>query len=89
MKENQQDILEFPCDWPVKAFGPGTEAFELEVVSIVRRHAQDLKENAVRTRPSKAGKYSAVTVTIRAQSRAQLEAIYTDLRAHPDVVMVL
>ncbi len=83
------DILEFPCDWPVKAFGPGTEAFELAVVAIVRRHVSDLNENAVSTRPSRAGKYSAVTVTIQAESRAQLEAIYTDLRAHPDVVMVL
>lgn len=89
MKEDKPEILEFPCDWPVKAFGPGTEAFELEVVSIVRRYAGDIKENAVRIRPSRAGKYSAVTVTIRAQSRAQLEAIYTDLRAHADVVMVL
>ena len=83
------DILEFPCDWPVKAFGPGTEAFELAVVAIVRRHVSDLNENAVSTRPSRAGKYRAVTVNIRAESRAQLEAIYTDLRAHPDVVMVL
>ncbi len=89
MKEEKDEILQFPCDWPVKAFGPGTEAFELEVVSIIRRHTRDLKENSVRTRPSRAGKYSAVTVTIRAQSRAQLEAIYTELRAHPDVVMVL
>ncbi len=84
-----EDILEFPCDWPIKAFGPGNEAFELAVVAIVRRHVQDLSENAVSTRPSRTGKFSAVTVTIRAHSRAQLETIYTELRAHPDVVMVL
>ncbi|BCX88075.1 conserved hypothetical protein [Methylomarinovum tepidoasis] len=81
--------LEFPCEWPVKAFGPGTEAFELDVVRIVRRHAGDLRENAVTTRPSRNGKYAVVTVTIRARSRAQLEALYTELRAHPDVVMTL
>jgi len=84
-----EDILEFPCEWPVKAFGPGTDEFELAVVAIVRRHAPELGENALSTRASRAGKYNAVTVTIRAHSRAQLEAIYTDLRAHPDVVMVL
>ena len=81
--------LEFPCDWPVKAFGPGTDDFELAVVAIVRRHAGDLRENAVTTRPSRNGKYREVTVTIRARSRAQLEALYTELRAHPDVVMTL
>jgi len=84
-----EKLLRFPCDWPVKAFGPGTEAFELEVVSIVRRHVGDIRENAVTTRPSRGGRYVAVTVTIRAQSRDQLEAIYAELRAHPDVVMVL
>ncbi|MBN2701494.1 MAG: DUF493 domain-containing protein [Methylothermaceae bacterium] len=86
---NEQDLLEFPCDWPVKAFGPATEAFELEVIGIVRRHTTDLKENAVTTRPSRGGKYTVVTVTIRAHSRTQLEAIYTDLNAHEDVVMLL
>lgn len=83
------DLLEFPCTWPVKAFGPGTQAFELEVVSIVRRHVADLKETAVTTRASRSGKYAAVTVTICARNRAQLEAIYAELRAHPQVVMTL
>jgi putative lipoic acid-binding regulatory protein len=83
------ELLEFPCAWQVKAFGPGTEAFELEVVSIVRRHAPDLKETAVTTRPSRGGKYLAVSVAICAHSREQLEAIYSELRAHPEVVMTL
>ncbi len=84
-----REIVEFPCDWPVKAFGPATEDFELAVVAVVRRHADDLRENAVRCRRSQGGKYQAVTVTIQARDRAQLEALYADLRALPDVVMVL
>lgn len=83
------ELLEFPCVWQVKAFGPGTQAFELEVVSIVRRHVADLKETAVTTRLSRSGKYSAVTVTIWAHDRVQLEAIYAGLRSHPEVVMTL
>ncbi len=83
------DLLQFPCIWQVKAFGLGTPAFELEVVSIVRRHVADLKETAVATRPSRSGKYAAVTVTICARDRAQLEAIYAELRSHPKVVLTL
>lgn len=82
-------LLEFPCAWQVKVFVPSNEASELEVVSIVRRHAPDLKEAAVTIRPSRSGKYLAISVAIRAHSRAQLEAIYTELRAHPAVVMTL
>ncbi len=84
-----KDLIEFPCDWQVKAFGPGTSDFELEVVSIVRRHVGDLKEAAVVTRSSRSGKYTAVTVTIRARDRKQLEAIYAELHAHPQVAMTL
>ncbi len=84
-----QEVMKFPCNWPVKAFGPATEAFELAVVTIVRRHAGDIHENAVSCRPSRGGKYQAVTVTIQARDRAQLEALYAELRTLPELVMVL
>ncbi|MCX8048346.1 MAG: DUF493 domain-containing protein [Methylohalobius sp.] len=82
-------VLTFPCSWEVKAFGPNTQEFELEVVRIVRRHAPDLAENAVTTRLSRGGKYLAVSVAIRARNREQLHAIYRELRAQPEVVMTL
>jgi putative lipoic acid-binding regulatory protein len=40
-------------------------------------------------RPSKAGNYLSVTVTINARSREQLDALYTELSGHPMVMMVL
>ncbi|GAB6068587.1 hypothetical protein JCM13664_19070 [Methylothermus subterraneus] len=83
------ELLKFPCAWEVKAFGPSTEQFELEVVQIVRRHVPDLSETAVTTRASRSGKYLAVSVAIRARSRAQLKAIYAELKAHPAVLMTL
>lgn len=89
MNERAASLLEFPCDFPIKAFGRGGEDFDLRVVEIVRRHAPDLGENAVSSRPSKAGRFNAVTVTIRARDQAQLDAIYRDLSACPDVIMAL
>ena len=38
---------------------------------------------------AESGKYDAVTVTITATSKAQLDAIYLDLTASPDVIMAL
>ena len=40
-------------------------------------------------RPSRKGKYLGITVTIQANSREQLDALYRDLCSHPAVVMVL
>ncbi|MCA1804370.1 MAG: DUF493 domain-containing protein, partial [Xanthomonadaceae bacterium] len=42
-------LLEFPCDFPIKAMGLAVEGFDLQVTELVRRHAPDLGEGAVRT----------------------------------------
>lgn len=89
MSEAIPSLLEFPCDFPIKAFGQGGGDFVAAVFDIVRKHAPDLDHDAVMTRPSKGGKYTAVTVTVRAQSQAQLDAIYQDLTKSPHVIMAL
>lgn len=86
---SEETLLKFPCEFPIKAFGQSQADFDSLVVAIVRRHAPNLGEGAVASRPSKGGKYTAVTVTIQAESKAQLDAIYQELTACPDVVMAL
>lgn len=85
----QETLLEFPCQFPVKAMGVTSAHFDLTVVEIIRRHVVDIKEGAVSSRPSKGGKYTAVTIVIEANSKEQLDAIYRDLTDHPDVLMAL
>ena len=82
-------LLEFPCEFPIKAMGLHTDDFDLLVMEIVRRHAPDLGEGAVSTRPSSNGKYLSVTVSVPASSQAQLDAIYRDLTGHERVMMAL
>ncbi|HHH45518.1 MAG TPA: DUF493 domain-containing protein [Thiotrichales bacterium] len=89
MNEQDESVLKFPCAFPIKVMGKASEAFELKVVEIVRRHAPDLGEGAVRTRASREGRFVSVTVTVRARSREQLDAIYRDLTADADILMVL
>jgi uncharacterized protein len=84
-----ESLLEFPCQFPIKAMGKTSADFDAVVVEIVRRHAGDILEGAVTSRPSKAGNYTSVTVMIEATSRAQLDAIYQGLTDHPDVLMAL
>ena len=84
-----QDLLRFPCDFPIKVMGKADPGFEALVVGIVRRHAPDLGEGAVSARGSSGGRYLALTLTVRAESRGQLDAIYRELSSHPDVLMSL
>ena len=63
--------------------------FDSVVVSIVRRHVEDLGEGAIRSKQSRHGKYVSITVTFQAQSQQQLDRLYTELCAHEQVLMVL
>ena len=82
-------LLEFPCDFPIKAMGRSDNDFDALVVEIIRKHCPDLLEGAVKSRLSREGNYVSVTVTIQARSRNQLDDIYMDLSAHERVLMAL
>ena len=83
------DLFDFPCQFPIKAMGRAGGGFEAVVLEIVRRHAPSLSADALSVRPSSGGKWLAVTVTIEAESRAQLDAIYRDLSDHELVVWAI
>ena len=86
---SEETLLVFPCQFPIKVMGKTSSELDLVVVEIVRRHAPDLHEGTVTTRPSKDGNYLAVTIVIEATSKQQLDAIYQDLSDHPHVLMAL
>ena len=87
MSEKKPSLLEFPCDFPIKAFGYSQEGLETLVLSLVRNHVPDIAEDAVSSRLSRGGKYIAVTVNVIAESQAQLDAIYQELTACPEIMM--
>ena len=86
---SEESAIEYPCEFPIKAMGLATASLHLTVLEIVQRHAPDADENTLKSRPSSNGKYVSITVTITAQNRPQLDAIYTDLSACEHVLMTL
>lgn len=85
----RKTLLEFPCEFTIKAFGkPGVE-FEGEVISIINQHVSKLSEGAVKTNDSKSKKYLCMSITFTAESQQQLDNIYQKLSASPLVVMAL
>lgn len=84
-----EDILEFPCDFPVKAMGYTSPDFEEHVVSLVTRHASLATPRHISVKESSGGRYLSVTVSVEARSREHLELIYADLKADERVVFIL
>jgi putative lipoic acid-binding regulatory protein len=88
-RQGDQGVLEFPCSFPIKAMGLSSGDFVDLVVSVVRRHVDDLGEGAVRVRESRGGKYTSVTVTFTARSRSQLDDLYRELTSDERILVVL
>lgn len=84
-----ETLLEFPCDFPIKVMGKRREGFAQEIVGIVLKHAPDFDAATVGMRASRNGNYLSVTCVVPAHSRAQLDALYRELVAHPWVEIVL
>lgn len=82
-------LIEFPCEFPIKIMGKTHADFQACVNEIFERHVTDFNEKHVKVRPSGKGNYSAITVTIQAQSQEQLDNIYIELSGHELVLMAL
>ena len=82
-------LQEFPADFPIKVMGRRDSDLRALTQSIVERHAGPLSSASAKTRTSADGNFVALTYTIRAQSREQLDAIYRELTACKSVLMAL
>lgn len=89
MSDEQETLLEFPCDFPIKVMGESSPDFDSIVVSIIHQHIESISEGAIKTRQSSGGKYTSVTVTVKVTSKVELDSIYQDLSSHESIKYVL
>jgi putative lipoic acid-binding regulatory protein len=87
--EGNGSPFEFPSDIPVKVFGRNDDAFRDTVLTIVRRHFAGFDEETVSVRLSRRDRYLSITLTVRAETRGQIDALYTELSRHEAILMVL
>ena len=85
----RETLLEFPCAFPLKIMGLASAGLAQAVLGVVLRHAPDFDGATMEMRRSSGGKYLSLTCTIKAQSQAQLDALYRELSSHPLVKVVL
>ena len=85
----EPSLIEYPSLFPIKILGANVEGFSETILGVVRRFDPLLDAGAVESRSSSGGKYLALTVTVTATSREQLDDLYRALSAHPMVKVVL
>ncbi len=87
--EGQPSLIEYPSAFPIKVMGPNVEGFEEAITMVARAFDASFDASTIERRPSSAGNYMGLTITITATSREQLDELYRTLSTHPMVKVVL
>ncbi len=89
MKNDNTPLMQFPCEFTIKVFGIASDEFEMEVITIIRKHILTLRENSLASRHSRDKKYLALSITFTAPSKEVLDNLYQELSANKHVLMAL
>jgi len=89
MTDQDPPKIEFPCEYPIKVLGRRSERFRVIVLEVFERHAPGFDEQGITVRDSAKGTFTAMTVTITATGKEQLQALHQDLMATGHVQMVI
>jgi len=87
--DNQESLLEFPCEFPIKMMGRVGDGFRETAVVLVEKHTGKIADEAIKIAESRKGNFLSVTVTIVAENQEQLDNIYRDLTDHDEILVAL
>lgn len=85
----EESLIQYPCDFPIKVMGRAQDAFLPAMADVARRFDPGFDPATIEVRPSSSGNYLGLTLTVRVQSREQLDDLYRALHGHELVSVVL
>jgi putative lipoic acid-binding regulatory protein len=81
--------IQFPCDFMLKVMGKAQGEFESTVLAIVMQHFPTVDLSRMHKKFSQNNHYLSLSITVYAESKAQLDALYLALSGNPTILMVL
>jgi putative lipoic acid-binding regulatory protein len=81
--------FQFPGVFEIMAAGPAEARLEEVIPRELAAAGLTVLQETVRSRASSAGRFVSVTISFKADSRAEYDAAHVALRAHPDVKWTL
>jgi putative lipoic acid-binding regulatory protein len=88
-KKSPASLLTFPATLTLRAMGHNQPGFAAGVLAALQTCQPDLTETALNIRPSREGKYLAVTITITVHSQTELDALYQSLRGVEGLILAV
>lgn len=85
----QTSNLIFPCEIALKIVGLANDTFEQAVYDCLSPLVPDITSLPITKRFSKDHKYLSLTITVYAEEREFIDAIYRAISVCPEVIMAL
>ena len=85
----KDSLIEYPSLFPIKVMGLKVDGLVNAITKVAEQFDPSFDASTIELRPSSAGKYLGVTITVTATSREQLDDLYRALTSHPMVKVVL
>jgi len=77
--------LVYPCEWQYRVIGPDEEQLHQAITHVIRDRSCSIDPS----NSSKAGKYHCLNLGITVHDEEERNLIYTSLKEHPHVKLVL
>ena len=87
--EEEKKGFQFPGVFEITAMGPASAGLELLSPRELAAAGLTVLKETVRSRASSAGRFVSVSISFKADTRADYDAAHVALRAHPDVKWTL
>ena len=84
-----ESIIKFPCDFTLKIMGKSAGDFEKITLAIVTKHFPQLDPTHIQKKFSKDNNFLSLSITVYAESKMQLDALYQELSSTKEILMVL
>ena len=86
---DEESLLVFPCEFPIKIMGKNHQGFHQAVIEILKKHLDDFEDTKINEVESKQKIYCSITAVVNTISQEHLDGIYVDLTASEWVIMAL
>ena len=86
--KDEETIMKFPCDFVLKIMGRTDSDFEKKAIAIIQKRFLDFDASRIEKKFSKDKNFLSLSMTVFAQSKAQLDAVYHALTAEKSILMV-
>ncbi len=78
-------VIDYPCPWEYKVIGADESAMRQAVAEVM----MDISHKVTFSHTSRTGKYCSLLVALIVADEEERTSLFTSLKAHPDIIMVL